>query len=58
MSFLDFVLSVARTWGHIVIGIAVLFSSFLCCCVVVTWYHRIIEQLDELRQSGKLPPQP
>ena len=58
MSFLDFVLSVARTWGHIIVGLSVLFTVFIACCAIGAWYNRIVEQLDEMRNQGKLPKQP
>lgn len=55
---MDFCLSVARTWGHILVGLAVLFAVFVGCWVVGSWYNRIIEQVDEMRTQGKLPKPP
>lgn len=58
MTFFDFMASVARTWGHILVGLAVLFSVFLGCWMIGRWYNGLLNQIDELRRCGKLPPKP
>ena len=52
---IDFVISLLRTWGHILVGVGIISIAVVASAAMSAWINSIREQIDDERDSQGRP---